>query len=431
MIGSEAPESMDLEKPDVPDDRKGVVSPSCSICLEFVFDLGERSVAKLQCGHEFHLDCIGSAFNAKGAMQCPNCRKVEKGRWLYANGLRPYTDFDLDGWITENIYDLSYSELPFGFQWCPIRGFTRLTALLEDGESQPNSYHEPLGSSTLGDHTNASTSTHACPYLALHQAVHVAHSSASISVPETASFHRHPTNLGVQPSAEMLNSHNFSATDAQNSNWPQLSPPLSMPLVGNSDHATSPFGLRLSRSDTINQQRLGSFVHAHPILHSSIATRSGNNLLASTMGPPIMREVRAHARGHGQSVSSSSSRASPFTPVRRSRPRGLALISTSSSADLGGLYGFSVTSSSSRSLQDSDRRYFGWGREGYTPLPWIPVEGESQWWGPFNPNHAPQFGSFLQRGGTSSEIIAQNHSESGYHQQIPLPPWMPPPPPYM
>lgn len=31
-------------------------------------------------------DCIGSAFNMKGMMQCPNCRGIEKGRWLYASG---------------------------------------------------------------------------------------------------------------------------------------------------------------------------------------------------------------------------------------------------------------------------------------------------------------------------------------------------------
>ena len=34
----------------------------------------------------FLADCIGSAFNAKGRMQCPNCRQVEQGQWLYANG---------------------------------------------------------------------------------------------------------------------------------------------------------------------------------------------------------------------------------------------------------------------------------------------------------------------------------------------------------
>ncbi|RRT79606.1 hypothetical protein GW17_00034446 [Ensete ventricosum] len=103
---------MDLEKTEFSSDGKGAAAaPACSICLELVLDQGRRSTAKLQCGHEFHLDCIGSAFNAKGAMQCPNCRKVEKGRWLYANGNRSSADFDIDGWVTEDIYDLGYSEL--------------------------------------------------------------------------------------------------------------------------------------------------------------------------------------------------------------------------------------------------------------------------------------------------------------------------------
>ncbi|KAL0357297.1 UNVERIFIED_CONTAM: E3 ubiquitin-protein ligase RFI2 [Sesamum calycinum] len=85
---------------------------SCSICLDVVMDSGDRSWAKLQCGHQFHLDCIGSAFNIKGAMQCPNCRKIEKGQWLYANGSRPLPEFSMDDWAhDEDLYDLSYSEM--------------------------------------------------------------------------------------------------------------------------------------------------------------------------------------------------------------------------------------------------------------------------------------------------------------------------------
>ncbi|KAH9330065.1 hypothetical protein KI387_002173, partial [Taxus chinensis] len=62
-------------------------SNQCSVCLEAVIlDASLRSVARLKCGHYFHLDCIGSAYNAKGMMQCPNCRDVEDGQWLYANG---------------------------------------------------------------------------------------------------------------------------------------------------------------------------------------------------------------------------------------------------------------------------------------------------------------------------------------------------------
>lgn len=57
-------------------------------------------------------DCIGSAFNAKGAMQCPNCRKIEKGQWLYANGSRSYPEFNMEDWTRdEDVYDLSYSEM--------------------------------------------------------------------------------------------------------------------------------------------------------------------------------------------------------------------------------------------------------------------------------------------------------------------------------
>jgi hypothetical protein len=33
-------------------------SVSCSICLEVVADNGDRSWAKLQCGHQFHLGML-------------------------------------------------------------------------------------------------------------------------------------------------------------------------------------------------------------------------------------------------------------------------------------------------------------------------------------------------------------------------------------
>ncbi|MCD7455827.1 E3 ubiquitin-protein ligase rfi2 [Datura stramonium] len=99
---------MGLNDVDLPDDGDGgggdgsredkASAVSCSICLEAVTDIGDRSWAKLQCGHQFHLDCIGSAFNIKGQMQCPNCRKGEKGQWLYASGCRPLPDFNMDDW---------------------------------------------------------------------------------------------------------------------------------------------------------------------------------------------------------------------------------------------------------------------------------------------------------------------------------------------
>ncbi|XP_010909243.1 E3 ubiquitin-protein ligase IPI1 [Elaeis guineensis] len=432
-------EAMNLEKVEFSNEGKGAMSAasSCSICLELVLNQGDRSTARLQCGHEFHLDCIGSAFNAKGAMQCPNCRKVEKGRWLYANGHCSSSEFDFDGWITEDIYDLGYSELPFGIQWCPFRGYTQLASLFEEGEPQPNSYRELMGNPAYGDHSSASSSSHVCPYLAMHgfpHAVHAAPSSSADSLPENGPFHRHPSSMGGQSSADMINSHGFPATEPQNPNWQQQHS-FTLPLSGNNDQSASQFGLRLSRNDTSSQQRLGSFVHPHPLMHGSIS-RSGNNLLGS-LGPPVMGEARGHTRGLGshiyqQSVSSSSVRSSPFAPIRRMRPRGVTLISsvaTSSSAEIGGFYGFSVSGSVSRNHQEGENigrhidQFYGWGREGFTPLPWIPVEGESQWWSPFNPNQNPQPGSFTQR--TASERVTQSRPENGFQRMTPrMPPYM-------
>ena len=62
---------------------------TCPICLETVAEGEGRSTAALACGHKFHLSCIGSAFNAKGAMVCPLCRREEYDEWRYADGLRP------------------------------------------------------------------------------------------------------------------------------------------------------------------------------------------------------------------------------------------------------------------------------------------------------------------------------------------------------
>ncbi|GJR47452.1 hypothetical protein Tco_1315555 [Tanacetum coccineum] len=95
-------------------------------------------------------DCIGSAFNVKGVMQCPNCRKIEKGQWLYANGCRPYHEFSIDDWAhDEDLYELSvpdtldyiscqnsYTVAKWACRagwsvWCPYNGFARLAASFE------------------------------------------------------------------------------------------------------------------------------------------------------------------------------------------------------------------------------------------------------------------------------------------------------------
>lgn len=424
----------------------GASSVSCSICLECVVERGDRSIAKLQCGHEFHLDCIGSAFNAKGAMQCPNCRKVEKGQWLYANGCRSLSEFNVDELFNEDLYDLTYSELPFGFQWCPFRGFMQLSSLFDEGEPQPNAYHDLLGSAAFGEQLNTSSGTHVCPYLALHgfpHAIHPTPSNSADAAPDGASFHWHPSGLGPS-SNDAINAHGYSATEPRHHNWQQASIPFSMSgnTLNNAEQPTSQFASRLSRNDSASQQRLGSFIHPFPLIQGAVA-RAGSNLVAS-LAPPIIGDAVNHTRGHighmyQHSTSSSTLRNVPFTPIRRMRQRGLALVSsvgTQPSTENGGFYGFSLSSGSvNRSHQDSDSngrrfdRFYGWIREGFAPLPWIPVDGEPWWWSPFHPNQQnPPTGSadsinrnyFPQR--VNGERVAQGRVENNSgHQRPPVP----------
>ncbi|KAH7434412.1 hypothetical protein KP509_06G016400 [Ceratopteris richardii] len=81
MTGAQFSEEEGFHAPD----PKSWAMASCSVCLDAVVEGEGRSNALLKCGHIFHLDCIGSAFNAKGRMQCPNCRNIEPGQWLYAD----------------------------------------------------------------------------------------------------------------------------------------------------------------------------------------------------------------------------------------------------------------------------------------------------------------------------------------------------------
>ena len=123
------------------------------------------------------------------------------------------------------------------------------------------------------------------------------------------------------------------------------------------------------------------------IKHHRSLSRSGSNLVAS-LTPPTVGDAGSHTRhsGHIYQEPYSSFRNAPFPSIRRARQRGLAFISSvgsNSSVENSGFYGFSVSSGSmNRSNQDGDSigrrfdRFYGWVREGFAPLPWIPVDGE-------------------------------------------------------
>ncbi|KAM1086651.1 hypothetical protein EV1_012323 [Malus domestica] len=94
----------------------------CSICMEGVSDNCGRTIVKLQCSHLFHLDCIGSAFNVKGIMECPNCREIENGKWRYYVSCSPDREPDL----SEDEMDYEDSPIEFldmGLQGTMLRRF--------------------------------------------------------------------------------------------------------------------------------------------------------------------------------------------------------------------------------------------------------------------------------------------------------------------
>uniref|UniRef100_A0A0E0IF65 RING-type domain-containing protein n=1 Tax=Oryza nivara TaxID=4536 RepID=A0A0E0IF65_ORYNI len=401
---------------------------SCSICLDPVV-AGGRSVARLQCGHEFHLDCIGSAFNAKGAMQCPNCRKIEKGRWLYASGHHPSPDIDIGGWVTGETYDIT-SDIPFGFQWCPFSGFTQLASVFEEGEAEQTSYH------TVGDHSNAASSSLVCPYLALRGFLHPVHvPSSSSSGAENSSFHRHPTSLEGHAAHDLSNTQVFHATESRNhdNDHRYMS---NLPVSGIPDHSVAPFGIGLPRYDSSSQQRTRPYAHHRPLVHRP-TPRNGSNMVTPLGSvPAVMAETRGHghgARGHMYQQSMHSLQSSPFPPTsRRVRPRALTItsfIAASSSAEIGGHHGFAPpvnrsNSSDGEAVSRPVDRPYGWGQEGFTPFPWIPADGESHWWGTFNPMQNHTHGGFTRR--PTGERMPQSHPDSGYHSMHPqrMPPFL-------
>uniref|UniRef100_A0A2P2KAB0 Transcription factor family protein n=1 Tax=Rhizophora mucronata TaxID=61149 RepID=A0A2P2KAB0_RHIMU len=244
-------------------------SVSCSICLDTVADNGDRSWAKLQCGHQFHLDCIGSAFNVKGAMQCPNCRKIEKGQWLYSNGCCTLPELSMDDWAhDEDFYDLSYSEMSFGVHWCPFGSLARLPSFFEEGEFSSNAYHDLPGQHAIfAEHTAVSSATHPCPYIAYFGPIHPSPSNSNGSVSDGPNFNSHWH--GPSLPSELPSSYAFPALDLHYHNWEHHSPPFSTTSsrIGNADQPSiPPVGQRSGRTSS-DLPRLGSVMHPFHVGH--------------------------------------------------------------------------------------------------------------------------------------------------------------------
>ncbi|KAH6772525.1 hypothetical protein C2S51_010929 [Perilla frutescens var. frutescens] len=340
-----------------PGGKASAAAVPCSICLDVVADVGDRSWAKLQCGHQFHLDCIGSAFNIKGAMQCPNCRKIEKGQWLYANGGRQLPEFSMDDWThDEDLYDLSYSEMSFGVHWCPFSGLTRLPSSFDEGEFPSSAYHDLLGHHAIfAEHAPVSSTTHPCPYIAYFGPIHPSSSTSSGNISDGSSFSNHWS--GMSAPSEVPNSYAFPSMDPHYQNWDRSSHFAASNRIASADQPTIPsITQRTARNSDIPRPGMHPFIVGH-----SSASRGPSSIASSVLPPypgPVARPrdrpppLQAYFQ---QSTSAPVASASLISGGRRSRGirRGLPAVApvASSSDQPSGFYLFS-SSPSGRTFQE-------------------------------------------------------------------------------
>ncbi|KAK1388458.1 E3 ubiquitin-protein ligase RFI2 [Heracleum sosnowskyi] len=339
---------------------KALSAVSCTICLDVVTDSGDRSFAKLQCGHQFHLDCIGSAFNAKGAMQCPNCRKLEKGQWLYSNGSRSYAEFTMDGLVQ---FESSYpnnSEMIYVVNWGPI--YTRLPSSFDGDVFSSITYHGLIAQhAVIVEPTAVLSASYHWPYVAYSGPYSSAlHSRGSVS--NSSTFRSH------------LNS--LSAPTSSTAGPDQLSFPSMTQRVAR---------------DSIGMQRSGSFVRPSSVDHGT-DDRAGSSVAASRLTP--YRDIAAlsrermlalqayfqHPPGNSQGVRTpyvpSAERSNGHMNITRGEP-GAELSEQASRVS------FPSTSAAGRNVLETQNsmpnHFHAWEREQYTSFPSNEAEREPIW----------------------------------------------------
>ncbi|CAN6340678.1 unnamed protein product [Urochloa humidicola] len=397
---------------------------SCSICLDAVLAAaGERSTARLQCGHEFHLDCIGSAFNAKGVMQCPNCRKIEKGNWLYANGSRSAHDVSMDEWAhDEDLYDVSYTEMPFRFHWCPFGRLAQLPSLFEEGESSPPvTFHDFMGQHVYTDQVAVSAApgtTHPCPYVAYLHPLPPLTSSSSSHVPERTmdrpAYHDHWNPLAGPSDVRPMQT--VQPADFHHNHWAHMPHSYAQPS-SNNEQPGIPFGTRAARVDGDSQRR------ASVVSPSYFSNGSGSRSRAPNVPPLMPQFMRAHGSISEQYQQNSSS--SLFAGAHRSggmRPAPAPLPENPTFSL------FPPGSSGHNSMETDDvggSRFYAWERDRFAPYPLMPVDCETSWWSSqqshshstSEPASAPRrlFGQWLGVGRSSPE---NRSSEGSSYRQL-------------
>ncbi|XP_024030898.1 E3 ubiquitin-protein ligase RFI2 isoform X2 [Morus notabilis] len=372
---------------------------SCSICLDLVTDNRGRSRAKLQCGHEFHLDCIGSAFNMKGAMQCPNCRKVENGQWLYANGsTRSFPEFTIDDWIPdEDPYDMGYAEMPFRFHWCPFGEAAQIHSSFEEVESPSNTYHDLREHhSMFAEQIAASSVPHS--YVAYFRPIPPV-SSRSINIIDDPNL-TNPWN-GLRGPNETLNHHIFPAISIQYQSWA----PHSSPFSPSSSHVNN-VNPASNQSATVRSTRgeSNAVVRSRARLFRLVQgsdPRAESSFVASFVPHSPDGTARTHERiqafHHHQQHSISPGVPSPTVPSFR-RFDGPATVPAPPPHDHNaGFYVFPPPGSSDRNTHEAEHpmasHFHGWGREQLPHFPAVFPERDSSWGSSHHPTGSSDSGN--------------------------------------
>ncbi|KAJ9171827.1 hypothetical protein P3X46_015139 [Hevea brasiliensis] len=384
---------------------------SCSICLDTISDNGGRSRAKLQCGHEFHLDCIGSAFNMKGAMQCPNCRKVEKGQWLYANGSTcTLHEMSMDDWIPdEDLYDLSYSEMPYRVHWCPFGDLARVGSSYEEVESPSTTYHD-----LQGQHPAASSVAHS--YVAYVGPTPPNSSRSNDSSIDDSNFN-HLWN-GPSGRHEIFSTQAVPAINIQYHSWGRRSPPFSISgrHINVVDPASVPLMFRSSYGESDTRTRSTSFPHPVVFGHGSGPT-VGSSFVSAIIprhpGSSAQTHERiqiSHAFHHRQHSSNSPGIPPPIIHGvgRFDSPRGLrTLVPAPRQHDHSGGFMIIPLSSSVQNLQETENplpnHFHTWEREHLPHLQHASFDRDLGW------------GSFHQSTGGPTP---GNRSSSFWHRHL-------------
>lgn len=256
------------------------------------------------------VDCIGSAFNVKGVMQCPNCRNVENGQWRFANGCsHSHPEFSMDDWYPDEDYFDIYSEMPFRFPWCPFGELARVGSLFEEVESPSTTRREIHG----------------------HRAIYAEH-AASPSVDHSYFAYvgplPPPSSRSIDSADDTAHNHHWNNLHGRNETFaPHPFPDINIHYHRSGSHVPGvdpapipPGTLRSSQGEPDASTRPRSFPHPLPFEHGP-NSRTGSAFVSAIFPRHPVSSGRihvAHAHHHQQQPTPRPGLATPLFPgIRR------------------------------------------------------------------------------------------------------------------